>query len=64
MVKRKQQRREEIRRIVIELHNQGIYPSRSKVEERFSRAFGMSIAFDGKVIREVKSELGIHMPST
>jgi TniQ protein len=64
MVKRKQQRREEIRRIVIELHNQGIYPSRSKVEERFSRAFGMSTVFDGKVIREVKSELGIHMPST
>jgi TniQ len=64
MMKRKQQRREEIRRIVMELHDQGIYPSRSKIEERLPRAFGMSRVFDGKVIREVKSELGIHTPST
>lgn len=62
-LKRKQRRREEIRRSIIELHNQGIYPSLRRVGTRISRPSKLSSSFDIEVFREVKSELGIQMPS-
>jgi hypothetical protein len=60
-IKRKQQRREEIRRSIIELHNQGIYPSLLRVGTRLSKPSKLSGAFDLQVFREVMSELGIQM---
>jgi hypothetical protein len=60
-IKRKQQRREEIRRSIIELHSQGIYPSLRRVGKRLSRPSAMSGSFDLEVFREVMSELGIQM---
>jgi len=58
-IKRKQKRREEIRRSIIELHNQGIYPSLRRVGNRISRPSKLSSSFDIEVFREVKRELGI-----
>jgi len=60
-IKRKQQRREEIRRSIIDLHSQGIYPSLRRVGKRLSRPSAMSGSFDLEVFREVMSELGIQM---
>jgi hypothetical protein len=60
-IKRKQQRTEEIRRSIIELHNQGAYPSLRRVGKRLSRPSAMSGSFDIEVFREVMSELGIQM---
>ncbi|HKR60215.1 MAG TPA: hypothetical protein VJS64_10820 [Pyrinomonadaceae bacterium] len=60
-MKRRQQRREEIRRSIIELHNQGIYPSLQRVGNLISRPSKLSSSFDIEVFREVKSELGIQM---
>jgi len=60
-IKRKQQRREEIRRSIIELHNQGIYPSLRRVGNLISRPSKLSGSFDIEVFREVMSELGIQM---
>jgi AraC-like DNA-binding protein len=59
-IKRKQQRREEIRQAVIELHNQGIYPSYRRIGEQISRPSGLLGFFDSEVLQEVKRELGIH----
>ncbi len=60
-IKRRQQRREEIRRSIIELHNQGIYPSLLRVGTRLSRPSKLSGSFDLEGFREVMSELGIQM---
>jgi len=60
-IKRKQQRREEIRRSIIELHSQGIYPSLRRVGKRLSKPSAMSGSFDLEVFREVMSKLGIQM---
>jgi AraC-like DNA-binding protein len=60
-IKIKQQRREEIRRSIIELHNQGTYPSLRRVGKRLSRPSAMSGSFDLEVFREVMSESGIQM---
>lgn len=61
IVKRGRRRREEIRRIVIELHKRGIYPSYARVQEQISEPSVLSRPSDCEALREVKRELGIHM---
>jgi AraC-like DNA-binding protein len=59
-IKKKQRRREEIRRVVVDLHSQGIYPSHRRVGERLSKPSILLGFFDEEVFREIKRELGIH----
>ena len=61
IIKREQLRRGEIRRIVIELHKRGIYPSYTRVQEQISEPSVLSRPSDCEALREVKRELGIHM---